>query len=59
MKRELVDVEGVTLSLSNLDKVLYPAVGFTKGDVIAYLRGDRADHASSSGRSAGYVRPKP
>jgi bifunctional non-homologous end joining protein LigD len=36
VKRELVDVEGVTLSLSNLDKVLYPAVGFTKGDVIAY-----------------------
>ena len=25
-----------TLSLSNLDKVLYPATGFTKGDVIHY-----------------------
>jgi bifunctional non-homologous end joining protein LigD len=25
-----------TLSLSNLDKVLYPAAGFTKGDVIRY-----------------------
>ncbi|MEA2125280.1 MAG: bifunctional non-ous end joining protein LigD [Solirubrobacteraceae bacterium] len=27
---------GHTLSLSNLDKVLYPAVGFTKGQVIDY-----------------------
>lgn len=32
----LVEVEGHTLSLSNLDKVLYPAVGFTKGQVIDY-----------------------
>jgi bifunctional non-homologous end joining protein LigD len=31
-----VDVEGHRLSLSNLDKVLYPAVGFTKGHVIDY-----------------------
>jgi bifunctional non-homologous end joining protein LigD len=31
-----VSVEGRTLSLSNLDKVLYPAVGFTKGQVIDY-----------------------
>jgi bifunctional non-homologous end joining protein LigD len=31
-----VDVEGHRLSLSNLDKVLYPAVGFTKGQVIDY-----------------------
>jgi bifunctional non-homologous end joining protein LigD len=31
-----VDVEGRRLSLSNLDKVLYPAVGFTKGQVIDY-----------------------
>jgi bifunctional non-homologous end joining protein LigD len=29
-------VEGRELRLSNLDKVLYPAVGFTKRDVIAY-----------------------
>ena len=33
-----VDVQGRTLKLSNLDKVLYPAVGFTKGDVIDYYR---------------------
>jgi bifunctional non-homologous end joining protein LigD len=31
-----VDVEGRRLSLSNLDKVLYPGVGFTKGQVIDY-----------------------
>jgi len=31
-----VDVEGHTLALSNLDKVLYPATGFTKGEVIDY-----------------------
>ena len=31
-----VQVEGHTLSLSNLAKVLYPAVGFTKGEVIDY-----------------------
>ena len=31
-----VDVEGRTLALSNLEKVLYPEVGFTKGEVIDY-----------------------
>ena len=31
-----VDVDGRTLELSNLDKVLYPAAGFTKGEVIDY-----------------------
>jgi bifunctional non-homologous end joining protein LigD len=31
-----VDVGGQTLALSNLDKVLYPDVGFTKGEVIDY-----------------------
>ena len=35
-KKVAVDVDGVTLSLSNLDKVLYPDVGFTKGEVIDY-----------------------
>ena len=49
-----VDVEGRALELSNLDKVLYPAAGFTKGEVIDYytriapvllphLRGPAAD----------------
>jgi bifunctional non-homologous end joining protein LigD len=32
----VVKVAGVTLELSNLDKVLYPAAGFTKGEVIDY-----------------------
>ncbi len=34
-KAEL-EVEGRTLRLSNLDKVLYPRAGFTKGDLIDY-----------------------
>ncbi|MEJ7629980.1 MAG: non-homologous end-joining DNA ligase [Nocardioidaceae bacterium] len=34
-----VDVEGQTLALSNLDKVLYPETGFTKGEVIDYYVG--------------------
>ncbi|MBM7771122.1 bifunctional non-homologous end joining protein LigD [Actinokineospora baliensis] len=32
----LVEVEGRRLRLTNLDKVLYPEDGFTKGDVIDY-----------------------
>lgn len=36
MTKVAVDVEGTRLVLSNLDKVLYPAVGFTKGQVIDY-----------------------
>ena len=35
-RRVEVEVEGRRLSLSNLDKVMYPAVGFTKGQVIDY-----------------------
>ena len=31
-----VEVDGRQLKLSNLDKVLYPEVGFTKGEVIDY-----------------------
>src|SRR5580700_11019957 len=31
-----VDIQGRNLKLSNLEKVLYPAVGFTKKDVIDY-----------------------
>jgi bifunctional non-homologous end joining protein LigD len=33
-----VEVEGRRLKLSNLEKVFYPAVGFTKGQVIDYYR---------------------
>ena len=31
-----VQVDGRTLALTNLDKVLYPEVGFTKGEVLDY-----------------------
>ncbi|BAL85578.1 hypothetical protein AMIS_3580 [Actinoplanes missouriensis 431] len=34
--RFVVTVEGRDLELSNLDKVMYPAAGFTKGEVIDY-----------------------
>jgi bifunctional non-homologous end joining protein LigD len=33
---QLVEVDGRELSLTNLDKVMYPATGFTKGEVIDY-----------------------
>lgn len=33
---QTVEIEGKHLALSNLDKVLYPAGGFTKGQVIDY-----------------------
>lgn len=32
----VVEIEGKHLKLSNLDKILYPAAGFTKGQVIDY-----------------------
>jgi bifunctional non-homologous end joining protein LigD len=35
-RRVEVDIDGRTLSLVNLDKVFYPEVGFTKGQVIEY-----------------------
>jgi bifunctional non-homologous end joining protein LigD len=35
-KRLEVEIDGRVLSLSNLDKVLYPTAGFTKGHVIEY-----------------------
>ncbi|HWW54619.1 MAG TPA: non-homologous end-joining DNA ligase [Acidimicrobiales bacterium] len=34
--RVAVEIDGHELSLSNLDKVLYPAAGFTKAEVIDY-----------------------
>ena len=36
MARVEVEVDGRRLSLSNLDKVMYPATGFTKGQLIDY-----------------------
>jgi len=35
-KPQIVEIEGKKLSLTNLEKVLYPAAGFTKGQVIDY-----------------------
>jgi bifunctional non-homologous end joining protein LigD len=35
-KAREVEVDGRSLSISNLDKVLYPKTGFTKGEVIDY-----------------------
>jgi len=32
----IVEIEGKQLKLTNLDKVLYPAAGFTKGQIIDY-----------------------
>ena len=36
MADAVVDIEGRQLKLTNLDKVLYPETGFTKGEVIDY-----------------------
>ena len=36
MTKIAVDVDGISVVLSNLDKVLYPEVGFTKGQVLDY-----------------------
>ena len=41
---------GRELKLSNLDKVLYPEAGFTKGDVIDYYARDRAGPAAAPAR---------
>jgi bifunctional non-homologous end joining protein LigD len=35
-ERVSVKIENRQLSLSNLDKVLYPVTGFTKGELIDY-----------------------
>ena len=35
-QRTVIEVDGRRLSVSNLDKVLYPEAGFTKADVIWY-----------------------
>jgi len=35
----VTEVDGLRLTVSNLDKVLYPVAGFTKADVISYYLG--------------------
>jgi bifunctional non-homologous end joining protein LigD len=37
-ERSSVSIGGLTLSLSNLEKVLWPRDGYTKGDLIGYYR---------------------
>ena len=34
--RQLVEIDGRRLRLTNLDKVIYPETGMTKGEVISY-----------------------
>ncbi len=36
VERQVVEIAGRKLKVSNLDKILYPVVGFTKGQVIDY-----------------------
>src|SRR6202140_5141036 len=36
MADSVIEIQGKTLKLTNLDKVLYPATGFTKRQVIDY-----------------------
>jgi bifunctional non-homologous end joining protein LigD len=43
-KEAVIEIQGRQLKLSNLDKVLYPATGFTKGQVIDYYRSE--EHTS-------------
>lgn len=39
----ITEVEGRRLALSNLDKVLYPATGTTKGEVLHYYAATAAE----------------
>ena len=39
---QLVQIDGRRLRVTNLDKVLYPETGTTKGEVIDYYTRDRA-----------------
>ena len=47
-----VDVEGRTLKLSNLDKVLYPRTGTTKGEVLNYYAQVAPGAAAACSRTA-------
>ena len=40
-----VEIEGRRLRLSNLDKVLWPRSGFTKGQMIDYYRRIAGEHS--------------
>jgi bifunctional non-homologous end joining protein LigD len=48
----ITEVEGRRLALSNLEKVLYPATGFTKGEVLHY-------YATVAGALLAHLRDRP
>ncbi len=56
----ITEVEGRRLALTNLDKVLYPATGFTKGEVLRHppLRSrNPCWRTSTTGRSPSSATP--
>ncbi|KJY42060.1 ATP-dependent DNA ligase [Streptomyces sp. NRRL B-1568] len=57
VERQVVDVEGHRLSLSHLDRLLYPATGHTKAQVLQYYaRIAPAMLPHTAGRPASFVR---
>ncbi|MGW7263522.1 non-homologous end-joining DNA ligase [Streptomyces sp. NPDC054842] len=48
----ITEVEGRRLTLSNLEKVLYPATGFTKGELLHY-------YATNAGALLAHLRARP
>ena len=53
-KPETVVIQGRRLRLTNLAKVLYPATGTTKAEVLAYLTEIGAGHAPALRRAPGH-----
>ena len=50
--KTLVEVDGQRMTLTNLDKVLYPATGTAKADVIGYYAAGGAGDAAARRRPA-------
>ena len=55
----VVEIDGRQLKLSNLDKVLYPETGFTKGEVIDYYAAHRPGDARARRRPGRHPAPLP
>ena len=55
--KQRVEIDGRTLSVSNLEKVLFPEVSFTKAQVIDYYVRDRAGAAAAPRRPPGDLHP--
>ena len=57
--KDRVRVAGRELTLTNLDKVIYPETGTTKADVLAYYAAvahdERAVHAVERAASEGFI----